>query len=93
MMPRRSLPLRLTALATASALALATAPAAWSAPPPIPPRVDPPSRVARLSRLNGSVSFHTADADSWSPASLNYPSAPVTPSGLSPAPGPTSSWR
>ena len=72
-MPSRPLFRRLTALATASTLALASGSPAWSAPPPIPSRVDPPSRVARLSRLSGTVSFHTADADSWSPASLNYP--------------------
>ena len=34
---------------------------------------DPPVRVGRLSRLDGTVSFHTADADHWDPASLNYP--------------------
>ena len=35
--------------------------------------VDPPSRVGRLSRLLGTVSFHTADQTGWAAASLNYP--------------------
>lgn len=34
---------------------------------------DPPARVGRLARLNGTVSFHTADQDQWSRAVLNYP--------------------
>ena len=68
-----SLPRRLTALATVSALALITVSPGWSAPPPIPPRVDPPARVGRVARLTGTVSSHTADADQWSPAALNDP--------------------
>jgi hypothetical protein len=34
---------------------------------------DPPARVGRLSDIEGTVSFHTADQDQWSPATLNYP--------------------
>jgi hypothetical protein len=34
---------------------------------------DPPGRVGRLSYMEGTVSFHTADQDQWSPATLNYP--------------------
>ena len=34
---------------------------------------DPPSRVGRLARIAGTVSFHTADEDHWEPATLNYP--------------------
>jgi len=34
---------------------------------------DPPGRVGRISRINGTVSFHTADEDQWGPATLNYP--------------------
>jgi hypothetical protein len=34
---------------------------------------DPPGRVGRLSYMEGTVSFHTADQDQWSPAILNYP--------------------
>ncbi|HEX7969993.1 MAG TPA: DUF6600 domain-containing protein, partial [Stellaceae bacterium] len=34
---------------------------------------DPPGRVGRLSYIEGAVSFHTADQDQWSPATLNYP--------------------
>src|SRR5258706_9200530 len=34
---------------------------------------DPPSRVARLNYLSGSVSFQPAGVDDWTPAILNYP--------------------
>lgn len=34
---------------------------------------DPPSRVGRLSFMDGTVSFHAADQDQWSPATLNFP--------------------
>lgn len=34
---------------------------------------DPPSRVARLNWLNGSVSFQPAGIDTWTAASPNYP--------------------
>src|SRR5260221_4925569 len=34
---------------------------------------DPPGRVGRLSYIDGVVSFHTADQNQWSPATLNYP--------------------
>nr|WP_315189919.1 DUF6600 domain-containing protein [uncultured Albidiferax sp.] len=33
----------------------------------------PPGRVARLSLMEGSVSFAPADSDDWSPAELNRP--------------------
>ena len=33
----------------------------------------PPGRVGRVSRIVGTVSTHTADADQWSPATLNVP--------------------
>ena len=35
--------------------------------------VDPPGRVGRLSYIDGVVSFHTAEQEQWSPATLNYP--------------------
>ncbi len=44
--------------------------------PPAPdqsPQVNPPARVGRLAWLQGTVSFHTADQDNWSPAVVNYP--------------------
>src|SRR5579883_1232898 len=50
-----------------------TATATASTAPPLPGGGDPPSRVGRLARLTGTVSFHTADQDSWSPATANYP--------------------
>jgi hypothetical protein len=34
---------------------------------------DPPSRVARLSYINGNVSFQPAGEDQWGQATLNYP--------------------
>jgi hypothetical protein len=34
---------------------------------------DPPTRVGRVSYLSGTVSFHAADQDQWSAATLNYP--------------------
>ena len=34
---------------------------------------DPPSRVARLNYVNGSVSFQAAGHDDWQAAQLNYP--------------------
>src|SRR5579883_2175482 len=39
--------------------------------PPDP--ADPPSRVARLSFLEGSVSFRSAAVEDWVGATLNYP--------------------
>eukprot|EP01037_Dinobryon_pediforme_P010805 gene10805-10883_t len=35
--------------------------------------IDPPARVGRVARLSGTVSFHSADADHWEPATLNFP--------------------
>src|SRR6266852_5681471 len=34
---------------------------------------DPPSRVARLNFVEGSVSFQAAGNDDWSAATVNYP--------------------
>ncbi len=34
---------------------------------------DPPDRVGRVAEMSGTVSFHTADATQWGPASVNYP--------------------
>ena len=34
---------------------------------------DPPSRVARIAYITGSVSFEPASVDQWADASLNYP--------------------
>ena len=46
-----------------------------SAPPapPTGPAVDPPGRVARVSYLEGPVSFKAAGTDEWVAASLNRP--------------------
>src|SRR5207249_2338653 len=34
---------------------------------------DPPSRVARLNYVSGSVSFQPAGMDNWTAATVNYP--------------------
>ena len=34
---------------------------------------DPPGRVARLSLVSGTVSFHPASLEEWAAATLNYP--------------------
>jgi hypothetical protein len=46
---------------------------ASSSVPPPPQNVDPPSCVARLSYVQGSVSFEPARADEWVSAELNRP--------------------
>ena len=44
-------------------------------PPPqdSQPQADPPSRVARLNYINGSVSFRPGSQEEWGAATLNYP--------------------
>ena len=42
-------------------------------PPPAPDLSDPPTRVARLSYLEGPVSFQPAGVEAWSPAVVNRP--------------------
>ena len=75
-----SLLFRLTASSAVAALLLSPVlPSAALAQPPPPVGAaqqqagDPPARVGRLARTSGTVSFHTAEADQWSPASINYP--------------------
>ncbi|MGH7152865.1 MAG: DUF6600 domain-containing protein [Acetobacteraceae bacterium] len=50
-----------------------TAPSPVAAETPAGPEISPPERVGRLASYQGTVSFHTADQDSWSPAEVNYP--------------------
>ncbi len=73
---------RLSAGVAIAALLLGTTPprfaAAQPAPPPqgaptAPSQGDPPARVGRLALITGTVSFRTADADHWDPATANYP--------------------
>ncbi len=45
----------------------------YSPPPPQPNPSDPPSRVARLSYLDGPVSFRASGSSVWTPAVLNRP--------------------
>lgn len=54
-------------LAAASLLAVLQA-AAWAQEP-----LDPPGRVARLSLIDGAVSFAPADSTAWTAAALNRP--------------------
>ncbi len=65
-----------TALAVGGLMFAPIAPVlAQPAPRPdtTPALVDPPSRVGRLARIVGTVSFHTTDQTEWETASLNYP--------------------
>jgi len=70
---------RLTAAAAISGLLIGPGLAQTVQAQPVPPAgaatpaVDPPSRVGRLARLQGTVSFHAVDADQWEAATLNYP--------------------
>jgi hypothetical protein len=77
---------RLTATVALGALlwdsALPLTAVAQPAPPPLPPSAsgqpdlnqgDPPSRVGRIARITGAVSFHNQGDTQWSTASVNYP--------------------
>ncbi len=67
---------RLIAALAIGGLLLAQMPtpvAAQPAPPPATQQGDPPTRVGRLARMTGTVSFHAQDETEWSPAVLNYP--------------------
>ena len=35
--------------------------------------IDPPTRVGRVSDMQGTVSLYTVGATDWTPASVNYP--------------------
>ncbi|HTW29417.1 MAG TPA: DUF6600 domain-containing protein [Acetobacteraceae bacterium] len=48
------------------------APAQETGAPPGQPE-GPPTRVGRLARITGEVSFHGAGETTWQPATLNYP--------------------
>ena len=58
-MIRKSAPLLLVMAAAAFSLAAQDA--------------DPPSRVARLNLISGSVSFRPGSVEEWTAATLNYP--------------------
>jgi Family of unknown function (DUF6600) len=55
---------RLTSAVAALALGLGLSPLAAA---------DPPSRVARLNYVQGSVSFRPGGVEEWAPATVNYP--------------------
>ena len=46
---------------------------ALAAAAPLLAQDDPPSRVARLNLMTGSVSFRPGSIEEWGPATLNYP--------------------
>jgi Family of unknown function (DUF6600) len=56
-----------------SAMAQATPPPLRESVAPDQQGGDPPTRVGRLARLTGSVSFHAQDDEQWNPATLNFP--------------------
>ena len=56
-----------------SAMAQATPPPLRESAAPDQQGGDPPTRVGRLARLSGSVSFHAQDDEQWNPATLNFP--------------------
>ena len=56
-----------------SAMAQATPPPLRESVAPDQQGGDPPTRVGRLARLSGSVSFHAQDDEQWNPATLNFP--------------------
>ncbi len=73
-MRRESILFRLTAGTAFAGLSASFIP--LSARAQVGPSADeasPPPRVGALTRASGTVSFHPADADSWSPAAVNYP--------------------
>lgn len=86
---RLSSSVAITALLFQAAFPLAAR--AQPAPPPLPlpdsaqtqadqqpadqQQADPPERVGRIARINGTVSFHNQGDTQWSPASVNYPVA------------------
>ncbi len=76
-MNRRSRIFRLTTLlATTSMVAagfLAGAPSVQAQDAGIQSAGDPPGRVGRLARLDGTVSTHGAGSTQWTPAVLNFP--------------------
>src|ERR1700739_4081268 len=74
-MRRRTGPFRLIAAIAVMALAFAqTTVFAQPVPPPDGQQTnDPPTRVGRLAKMNGMVSFHNQDETEWSQATLNYP--------------------
>src|SRR4051812_10746615 len=83
-MRSQSHPFRLTASVAVAGLLLGQAlpqpVLAQGAPPPLPQgampdqqSADPPTRVGRLARVTGTVSFHTQDETQWNQVSANYP--------------------
>src|SRR5579872_5855392 len=60
-------------LRAAVVAALAVTALAQDQPPPQGDENDPPSRAARLSFIQGTVSFQPGSVDDWVPATLNRP--------------------
>ncbi len=63
---------RLAAIAMMASVSATLIPPAARAQPSTD-EISPPARVGALTRARGTVSFHGAGAESWSPAAVNYP--------------------
>jgi hypothetical protein len=63
----------LLTITAAVALGVANAQGDPQFDPQAGPQVDPPSRVARLNFMQGSVSFRPGGVDDWAAATLNFP--------------------
>ena len=76
-MKRQSRIFRLTALLATTSMvaagALAGVPPARAQDTATQPAGDPPGRVGRLARLDGTISTHGAGSTQWTPAVLNFP--------------------
>src|SRR5579883_2777973 len=79
-MRRDSILFRFTALAAGTALYASVLPsvaraqtAPFAADATAEAEINPPALVGALVQMSGTVSFHSAGADAWSPAVLNYP--------------------
>ncbi|WP_428376710.1 DUF6600 domain-containing protein [Lichenicoccus sp.] len=60
-------------VAMLAAASLLASPLGLAAPARAQAAGDPPGRVGRLARLDGTVSTHGPDATQWTPAVLNFP--------------------
>jgi len=59
--------------AAVAAILLVSGNLAWAQTAPTADAPDPPTRVGRLSAIEGTVQQRTADNADWAPAGLNYP--------------------
>ena len=85
-MRTKTLPFRLVTALTVAALLGGLRPNVAGAQPTPDPnqsdpaqsdqgQIDPPTRVGRLARVTGTVSYHTRGDSQWTPAAMNFPVA------------------